>query len=77
MIPDTGADASAIPWSNCERLALDPGDGIPGLMSNSDFSYPATPTPLGFLPSFHLIRSIQHRLWNRHSDLLRCLEINH
>jgi len=32
VIPDTGADASAIPWSDCERLALDPGDGIPGLM---------------------------------------------
>jgi hypothetical protein len=42
------------------------------------FSNPATPTPLGFLPSFdHLIRSIQHRLWNRQADLLRRLEINH
>ena len=27
VIPDTGADANAIPWSDCERLALDPGDG--------------------------------------------------
>jgi hypothetical protein len=26
VIPDTGADASAIPWSDCERLALDPGN---------------------------------------------------
>ena len=42
------------------------------------FSNPATPTPLGFLPSFdHLIRSIQHRLWNRQADLLCRLEINH
>ncbi|MBI4529919.1 MAG: hypothetical protein HY709_00200 [Candidatus Latescibacteria bacterium] len=32
VIPDTGADASALPWSDCEQLALDPGDGIPGLM---------------------------------------------
>ncbi len=32
VIPDTGADASALPWSDCERLTLHPGDGIPGLM---------------------------------------------
>jgi hypothetical protein len=29
VIPDTGADASALPWSDCERLALDPGEGTP------------------------------------------------
>jgi hypothetical protein len=32
VIPDTGADASAIPWADCERLAFDPGEGTPGLM---------------------------------------------
>ena len=32
VIPDTGVDASALPWSDCERLALDPGEGVPGLM---------------------------------------------
>jgi hypothetical protein len=32
VIPDTGADASAIPWSDCEQLALDPAEGTPGLM---------------------------------------------
>jgi len=32
VIPDTEADASAIPWSDCERLAFDPGEGTPGLM---------------------------------------------
>jgi predicted aspartyl protease len=32
VIVDTGADASALPWSDCERLELDPGDGAPGLM---------------------------------------------
>lgn len=32
VIPDTGADASALSWSDCERLALDPKDGAPGLM---------------------------------------------
>jgi len=32
VIPDTGADASALPWADCERLTLDPRDGAPGLM---------------------------------------------
>ena len=32
VIVDTGADASALPWSDCERLELDPRDGAPGLM---------------------------------------------
>ena len=32
VIADTGADASALPWSDCERLDLDPRDGTPGLM---------------------------------------------
>jgi hypothetical protein len=32
VIPDTGADASAIPWTDCQQLALDPGEGTPGLM---------------------------------------------
>jgi hypothetical protein len=33
VIPDTGADASALPWADCEQLNLDPRDGVPGLMS--------------------------------------------
>jgi hypothetical protein len=32
VIPDTGADASALPWSDCQRLQLDPALGLPGLM---------------------------------------------
>ncbi len=32
VIPDTGADASAIPWSDCEQLKLDLAEGMPGLM---------------------------------------------
>jgi hypothetical protein len=32
VIPDTGADASALPWADCEQLALDPAEGAPGLM---------------------------------------------
>lgn len=32
VIVDTGADASALPWSDCEQLELDPKDGAPGLM---------------------------------------------
>lgn len=33
VIADTGADASALPWSDCQQLQLDPADGRPGLMS--------------------------------------------
>lgn len=32
VIPDTGADASALPWADCEQLTLDPGEGVPALM---------------------------------------------
>src|SRR5687767_10705900 len=28
VIPDTGADASALPWTDCQRLHLDPGTGV-------------------------------------------------
>jgi hypothetical protein len=34
--------------------------------------------PLGYLPSLdHLVCSVQHRLWDRHTDLLRRLQIDH
>jgi len=29
VIADTGADASALPWGDCEQLRLDPLDGVP------------------------------------------------
>jgi hypothetical protein len=32
VIPDTGADASALPWADCKNLELDPMDGVPGLI---------------------------------------------
>ena len=32
VIPDTGADASAMPWVDCAQLALDPRHGVPGLI---------------------------------------------
>ncbi len=32
VIPDTGADASALPWSDCQQLALEPQHGTPGVM---------------------------------------------
>ncbi len=32
VIPDTGADASALPWSDCQQLALAPSAGTPALM---------------------------------------------
>ena len=33
VIADTGADASALPWADCQQLQLDPARGRPGLMS--------------------------------------------
>ena len=32
VIPDTGADTTALPWSDCQQLHLDPTLGIPGLI---------------------------------------------
>ncbi len=32
VIADTGADASAIPWTDCRQLRLDPSQGRPGWM---------------------------------------------
>ena len=32
VIPDTGADASALPWADCAQLTLDPRQGVPGLI---------------------------------------------
>jgi predicted aspartyl protease len=32
VIADTGADASAIPWADCQRLRLNPARGRPGRM---------------------------------------------
>ncbi|HEY3242174.1 MAG TPA: DUF5678 domain-containing protein [Phycisphaerae bacterium] len=32
VIPDTGADASAVPWMDCQQLQLDASQGTPGLM---------------------------------------------
>lgn len=42
VIPDTGADASAVPWSDCEHLAFDPRDGAPGVMGG--VGHTAVPT---------------------------------
>jgi hypothetical protein len=42
VIPDTGADASALPWSDCEQIPLDPRDGVPGLMGGVGTTTAAT-----------------------------------
>lgn len=42
VIPDTGADASALPWADCEQLEFDPRDGAPGLMGGVGESAVAT-----------------------------------
>jgi hypothetical protein len=33
VIPDTGADTTTLPWSDCQKLNLDPSAGIPGVIS--------------------------------------------
>jgi hypothetical protein len=33
VIPDTGADTSALPWADCQLLQLDPAQGAPGLIT--------------------------------------------
>ncbi|HJT36139.1 MAG TPA: hypothetical protein VJ783_29220 [Pirellulales bacterium] len=33
VIPDTGADTTTLPWSDCRQLNLDPADGVPGVIS--------------------------------------------
>jgi len=33
VIPDTGADTSALPWADCQQLQLNPAQGVPGLMN--------------------------------------------
>ena len=42
VIPDTGADATALPWSDCQRLQLDPSEGMPGLIGGVAQSSAAT-----------------------------------
>jgi hypothetical protein len=32
VIPDTGADTSALPWADCQQLQLSPAQGVPGLI---------------------------------------------
>jgi hypothetical protein len=33
VIPDTGADTTTLPWSDCQQLQLDPSQGVPGVIS--------------------------------------------
>ena len=42
VIPDTGADASALPWSDCQQLQLDPSQGVPGRIGGVGQSSAAT-----------------------------------
>jgi Family of unknown function (DUF5678) len=44
VIPDTGADASALPWSDCQQLQLNPALGVPGRMGGVAGSSSATVT---------------------------------
>ena len=42
VIPDTGADATALPWADCHQLQLDPSQGMPGLIGGVGQSSAAT-----------------------------------
>jgi hypothetical protein len=42
VIPDTGADASALPWSDCQAMQLDPSQGLPTKMGGMTGSPAAT-----------------------------------
>lgn len=42
VIPDTGADATALPWPDCQQLQLDPSHGMPGLIGGVGQSSAAT-----------------------------------
>ncbi len=42
VIPDTGADASVLPWADCQLLQLDPSLGVQGLLSGVAGSAAAT-----------------------------------
>jgi hypothetical protein len=42
VIPDTGADASAMPWADCQQMQLDPTDGLPALIGGVAQSSAAT-----------------------------------
>jgi len=33
VIPDTGADTTTLPWSDCQQMNLDPALGVPGVIS--------------------------------------------
>jgi hypothetical protein len=32
VIPDTGADTTTLPWSDCQQMHLDPALGVPGVI---------------------------------------------
>jgi len=51
VIADTGADTSALPWTDCQQLQLNPAQGVPGLMSGVAGG---SATTLGFLVWVHL-----------------------
>ena len=46
VIPDTGADTTTLPWSDCGQLRLDPALGIPGVITGVAGGMAAT---IGFL----------------------------
>jgi hypothetical protein len=41
-IPDTGSDASILPWPDCQVLQLDPAQGLPGVMAGVGSTFKGT-----------------------------------
>jgi predicted aspartyl protease len=39
VIPDTGADASVLPWNDCKTLQLDPASGMMGILAGLGGKY--------------------------------------
>jgi hypothetical protein len=42
VIPDTGSDASILPWPDCKLLQLDPAHGLPGVMAGVGSTFKGT-----------------------------------
>jgi hypothetical protein len=81
VIPDTGADTTTLPWSDCQQLQLDPALGVPGVISGVAGGMAVT---LGFLIwvwldgqeypcQLQADLGSQERILGR--DVLNCLEI--
>jgi hypothetical protein len=59
VIPDTGADATALPWNDCQSMGLRPSHGVPGRIGGVGGSVAAT---LAF-PACVFLDGREHPCW--------------